>query len=366
MTIDETGRIVAKAAESDVEANIESSLRPQSFKNFIGQKKVTNHLSVYIEAAKKRDEALDHCLFAGPPGLGKTTLAYLVARELGSHFYTLSGPALDKKGDLAAILTNLQPFDVVFIDEIHRMPTAVEEVLYSAMEDFRLDLVIGQGPGARAMQVQLPPFTLIGATTRAGLLTTPLRDRFGISMQMQFYQPPELQTIVTQAAAVLNAQIEPEGALEIACRSRGTPRIANRLLRRVRDFAQVKSDGVISKALSEEALESLEVDRRGLDAMDKKILKTIADFFSGGPVGIDALAASIGEESQTIEDVYEPYLLQEGFLQRTSRGRIATQQTYDHLGLKQPRPAGSGASSGTSGASEESAANSQANLPLNY
>lgn len=329
-------RIVSKAPASPAEETIESSLRPQSFANFIGQKKVTNNLSLYIQAAKARGEALDHCLFAGPPGLGKTTLAYLVAKELGAHFYTLSGPALDKKGDLAAILTNLQAFDVLFIDEIHRMPTAVEEVLYSAMEDFRLDIVLGQGPGARAMQVELPPFTLVGATTRAGLLTTPLRDRFGISMQLEFYQSKELQTIIEQAAAVLRAPIEPEGAFEIARRSRGTPRIANRLLRRVRDFAQVQGGGVISKQAADSALEQLDVDANGLDAMDKKILRTIAELFGGGPVGVDALAASIGEESQTIEDVYEPFLLQEGFVQRTSRGRVATQRTFEHLGLKQP------------------------------
>ena len=327
-------RLVTSDLNSTQERTLDFSLRPQNFSQYIGQEKAKNNLALFIEAAKKRGDALDHCLFCGPPGLGKTTLAYLLAKELGSQLFTLSGPALDKKGDVAAILTNLNARDVLFIDEIHRMPTAVEEVLYSAMEDFKLDLVLGQGPGARTMRIDLPPFTLVGATTRSGLLTTPLRDRFGIHLNLEFYKTADLVTIIRQNAVVLNIAIEGKGAEELAKRSRGTPRIANRLLRRVRDFAQVMGTGVISEKLAKSALQSLEVDERGLDSMDKKILLTLIDKFSGGPVGVDTIAAAIGEESQTIEDVYEPFLLQEGFLHRTPRGRIAARIAYEHLGRK--------------------------------
>ncbi len=312
---------------------MDTSLRPQTFDQFIGQKSLKENLAVYIEAARKRGEALDHCLFAGPPGLGKTTLAYLVAKTIGSELFTISGPALDKKGDLAAVLTNLKPNDVLFIDEIHRVPIAVEEVLYSAMEDFKLDIILGQGPGARTMRIDLPKFTLIGATTRSGLLSTPLRDRFGINFVMEFYQPSDIQSILMHSAARLSTQLLETGAAELAHRSRGTPRIANRLLRRVRDFAEVHGTGVIDEAIAKAALVSLDVDHCGLDSMDKKILKTIIEKFDGGPVGIDSLAAAIGEEGQTLEDVYEPFLLQQGFIHRTPRGRIASRRSYEHFGL---------------------------------
>lgn len=312
---------------------MDTSLRPQTFDQFIGQKSLKENLAVYIEAARKRGEALDHCLFAGPPGLGKTTLAYLVAKTIGSELFTISGPALDKKGDLAAVLTNLKPNDVLFIDEIHRVPIAVEEVLYSAMEDFKLDIILGQGPGARTMRIDLPKFTLIGATTRSGLLSTPLRDRFGINFVMEFYQPSDIQSILMHSAARLGTQLLETGAAELAHRSRGTPRIANRLLRRVRDFAEVHGTGVIDEAIAKAALVSLDVDHCGLDSMDKKILKTIIEKFDGGPVGIDSLAAAIGEEGQTLEDVYEPFLLQQGFIHRTPRGRIASRRSYEHFGL---------------------------------
>jgi Holliday junction DNA helicase RuvB len=310
----------------------EQGLRPQGFDQFVGQKKVKDNLSLFIAAAQARGESLDHCLFCGPPGLGKTTLAHLVSKEMGANLFTISGPALDKKGDLAAILTNMQPNDVLFIDEIHRIPIAVEEVLYSAMEDYKLDIILGQGPGARTVRVDLPHFTLIGATTRAGLLTTPLRDRFGINMVLEFYEPADLQLILQQSAKRLGIKLEISGALELAKRSRGTPRIANRLLRRVRDFAELKTAGVVSSELVTTALKALEVDSSGLDGMDKKILLTMIEKFSGGPVGIDTLAAAIGEEKETIEDVYEPYLLQQGFIHRTPRGRIATRQSYLHFG----------------------------------
>ena len=312
----------------------EQSLRPQNFDLFIGQTALKENLAIYIQAAKKRSEALDHCLFAGPPGLGKTTLANLVAKTIGSDFFTVSGPALDKKGDLAAVLTNLKTNDVLFIDEIHRIPIAVEEVLYSAMEDYSLDIILGQGPGARTMRIELPKFTLIGATTRAGLLSSPLRDRFGINFVLDFYEPEELKQIVAHSAKRLQIQMDDAGASEIAKRSRGTPRIANRILRRLRDFAQVEGQGIITEVLAKAALQSLEVDNRGLDAMDKKILMTLIDKFEGGPTGIDTLASAIGEESQTIEDVYEPYLLQQGFIQRTARGRMASRLAYEHFGKK--------------------------------
>lgn len=316
------------------ELQVEQSLRPQHFDHFIGQSALKDNLSVYIQAARQRGEALDHCLFAGPPGLGKTTLAYLVAKTIGSDLFTVSGPALDKKGDLAAVLTNLKPNDVLFIDEIHRIPISVEEVLYSAMEDFSLDIILGQGAGARTMRIDLPKFTLIGATTRSGLLTTPLRDRFGIQFVLEFYKPEELRTIVMHSAARLGIAMDPDGASELAKRSRGTPRIANRLLRRVRDFAEVKGEGKITESLAKSALMSLNVDERGLDAMDKKILLTIIETFDGGPVGLDTLASAIGEEAQTIEDVYEPFLLQQGFIHRTPRGRVASRFAFEHFGKK--------------------------------
>jgi len=327
-------RIVEPEVHVHSEAQLEQSLRPQTFDHFIGQTQLKSNLSVYIEAAKKRNEALDHCLFAGPPGLGKTTLAYLVAKAIGSELFTISGPALDKKGDLAAVLTNLKPFDVLFIDEIHRVPIAVEEVLYSAMEDFKLDIILGQGPGARTMRIDLPRFTLIGATTRSGLLSTPLRDRFGIHFVLEFYQPAEIQQILMHSAKRLGVKLEEKGSAELAKRSRGTPRIANRLLRRVRDFADVQGQGIITQEITQAALTSLCVDHRGLDSMDKRLLLTIIEKFEGGPVGIDTLASAIGEESQTLEDVYEPFLLQQGFLHRTPRGRIASRIAYEHFGLQ--------------------------------
>lgn len=332
--MDRKDTIVAPVEPVTAELQVEQGLRPQGFEQFVGQRKVKDNLTLFIEAAKKRGEALDHALFCGPPGLGKTTLAHLVSREMGANLFTISGPAFDKKGDLAAVLTNMQPNDVLFIDEIHRIPIAVEEVLYSAMEDFKLDIILGQGPGARTVRIDLPRFTLIGATTRAGLLTTPLRDRFGINMVLEFYEPEELQTIVQQSAKRLGIHLEKSGALELAKRSRGTPRIANRLLRRVRDFAEVKSGGVVDAALVSFALQALEVDASGLDAMDKKILLTMIQKFDGGPVGIDTLSAAIGEENETIEDVYEPYLLQQGFIHRTPRGRVATRKAYQHFGLQ--------------------------------
>jgi Holliday junction DNA helicase RuvB len=329
----ELDRILGPETKAGFDPQVEQSLRPQTFAQFIGQKPLKDNLSVYIEAARRRSEALDHCLFAGPPGLGKTTLAYLVAKTIGSELFTISGPALDKKGDLAAVLTNLKPNDVLFIDEIHRVPIAVEEVLYSAMEDFKLDIILGQGPGARTMRIDLPRFTLIGATTRSGLLSTPLRDRFGIHFVMEFYGPEDIQNILMHSANRMGVRLEEGGALELAHRSRGTPRIANRLLRRVRDFADVHGSGVIDQAIARAALASLDVDQLGLDTMDKKILRTIIEKFDGGPVGIDSLAAAIGEEGQTLEDVYEPFLLQQGFIHRTPRGRMASRRSYEHLGL---------------------------------
>jgi Holliday junction DNA helicase RuvB len=314
----------------------ENALRPQTFDKFIGQKSLKENLAVYIEAARRRGEALDHCLFAGPPGLGKTTLAGLVAKGIGAELFTISGPALDKKGDLAAVLTNLKANDVLFIDEIHRVPISVEEVLYSAMEDFKLDIILGQGPGARTMRIDLPKFTLIGATTRSGLLTTPLRDRFGINFVLEFYKPEEIQQILIHSAQRLGVGLVESGAMELAKRSRGTPRIANRLLRRVRDFAEVHGTGVIDESLAKKALKALDVDECGLDSMDKRILRTIVEKFDGGPVGLDSLASAIGEESQTLEDVYEPYLLQQGFIHRSPRGRIAARRTYEHFGLPIP------------------------------
>jgi Holliday junction DNA helicase RuvB len=316
---------------------VEFSLRPRYLSEYIGQKQVKENLKIYIEAAKMREEALDHVLLYGPPGLGKTTLSNIIANELGVSIRTTSGPAIDRPGDLAAILTNLQEGDVLFIDEIHRLNRSVEEVLYPAMEDYALDIIIGKGPSARSVRLDLPPFTLIGATTRAGLISSPLRDRFGVVSRLEFYTVDELNFIVSRAADILQVEIQEEGAQEIALRSRGTPRIANRLLKRVRDFAQVTGDGVITIEMANKALGRIQIDELGLDHIDHKLLRSIMTQFRGGPVGIDTLAATIGEEPTTIEDVYEPYLLQIGFLQRTPRGRIATPQAYHHMKIEFPR-----------------------------
>jgi Holliday junction DNA helicase RuvB len=309
----------------------ELSLRPESLRDYVGQTKVKENLSIFIDAARKRGEALDHVLFYGPPGLGKTTLAHIMAKELKSNLTSTSGPAIEKTGDLAAILTNLEERDVLFIDEIHRLPTVVEEILYPAMEDYKLDIIIGQGPSARTVKLDIPRFTLVGATTRAGLLSAPLRDRFGVITRLEFYSSLELATIVARSASILNIEITEDGAAEIAGRSRGTPRIANRLLRRVRDFAEVRHDGVITMEVASGALKMLEIDSRGFDKMDRLILSTIIDNFSGGPVGVESLAASLHEDKDAIEDLYEPYLIQEGFIQRTSRGRVATERAYKHI-----------------------------------
>ncbi|OPA80367.1 Holliday junction branch migration DNA helicase RuvB [Paenibacillus selenitireducens] len=315
---------------------VELSLRPRYLAEYIGQGQVKENLKVYIEAAKMRKEALDHVLLYGPPGLGKTTLSNIIANELGVNLRTTSGPAIERPGDLAALLTNLQENDVLFIDEIHRLHRTVEEVLYPAMEDFALDIMIGKGPSARSVRLDLPPFTLIGATTRAGLLSAPLRDRFGVVSRLEYYTVDELTFIVSRASEILNVQIVGNAAEEIALRSRGTPRIANRLLKRVRDFAQVRGDGIITAPIANEALKMIQIDEAGLDQIDYKMLTAMIKNFRGGPVGLDTIAATIGEESQTIEDVYEPYLLQIGFLQRSPRGRIVTEQAYRHLGIPVP------------------------------
>ena len=331
----EADRIISTQAKMDEDV-IDRTIRPKLLADYVGQPQVREQMDIFIKAAKLRQDALDHLLIFGPPGLGKTTLANIVANEMGVNIRTTSGPVLEKAGDLAAMLTNLEPHDVLFIDEIHRLSPAIEEVLYPAMEDYQLDIMIGEGPAARSIKLDLPPFTLIGATTRAGSLTSPLRDRFGIVQRLEFYSVEDLTSIVTRSASCLNLELEDKAAFEVARRSRGTPRIANRLLRRVRDFADVRNDGIISADIAKQALSMLDVDDAGFDYLDRKLLTAVIERFDGGPVGLDNLAAAIGEERDTIEDVLEPYLIQQGFLQRTPRGRIATSLTYRHFGLQKP------------------------------
>lgn len=329
-------RIVSEDLGDQAEATLEQTLRPKWLSQYTGQEKIKKELSIYIQAAKARNEALDHVLFYGPPGLGKTTLAMVIASEMQTVIRTTSGPAIDRPGDLVALLNDLEPGGILFIDEIHRLPRVIEEMLYSAMEDFFIDIIIGEGESAHPVHFPLPPFTLVGATTRAGALSAPLRDRFGILAHMEYYTTEELDRIVKRSAEVLDVEATDEGSVEIARRSRGTPRIANRLLKRVRDFAEVKGEGIITDTIAQEALEMLRVDERGLDMVDQKMLSTLIELYGGGPVGLNTLAANISEETETIEDMIEPYLLQQGFLQRTPRGRIATYRAYEHLGISVP------------------------------
>ncbi len=332
-----TDRIIEADTIGSEDVALDRAIRPRTLSDYTGQEKVCEQMEIFIAAARERKEALDHVLIFGPPGLGKTTLSHIIANELSVNMRQTSGPVLEKAGDLAAILTNLEENDVLFVDEIHRLSPVVEEVLYPALEDFQLDIVIGEGPSARSIKLDLPPFTLVGATTRAGLLTSPLRDRFGIVQRLEFYTTEELGSIVTRSAGILNVELDPEGGIEIAKRSRGTPRIANRLLRRVRDYAQVKANGVITKDIADKALDMLSVDHNGFDQMDRRVLLAVIEKFEGGPVGLDSLSAAVGEERGTIEDVIEPFLILNGFLMRTPRGRVATMNCYRHFGLRAPK-----------------------------